>query len=772
MLLAQSQLSASEHHVSYSWENDVSRSSPSKISSSRQVIRQTLVNPCHPIRNALRPNGHLRRWEHIYPVPETRSYDMKWQSLCTPACLPLGTDYFPTKAELKEFYKEYCYTISPADELTDLESEENLLKELISQRLAQGYQLIDSSAFENIPKICANNTVSGNYSSMGSNIEKKDHTRHKKQAFFSSIPHYLSMGHHVHRLIYDPTMRNVEVKRYVRTLHYSMEPIDYRCYVWAKHRDGYEEKHVMFRYPYLSNYNWNYLDHLVAGHAEEMTDSLRYWRTRFILIPFEDVSHIKLPYGSDISEEEEEEKRVILFSKFLENFERVRIKTVQETTATQKHPLDSLGITLTPLEVSEYVRDEYKKQTGIDVLGFDSCIPNSEPYLDRTSSIATIIDSMTGQRGVKMKDRFWRKQFNNCFVASQFVDWLIRTFKDINTRDEAIDFGNELMDNDVIEHCTRKHRFMDGLYFFRLKEDMKIQRSSRFSFLKTAMRIGNEFSKKEDSSSLRGDSVSVTYEENLERTIALTKRVNINIDLQRRSGRREHAVLHYSTIHNIRNCYHFQLNWLNCTARLIEDMLQTWGRNAERVGLRLVEAPLEQAQMEQNDNVFQTSLEIRLADPPPSIDKLKQMGIKNADAKMRSYFLANLATHFGFILDLEADSNFPEEAKYSFLKTEYVYTQYVHRSGAAFLQLRDPDCGFLFANNRLLNSHIHLTQSTKSMSHSHQLAGFMDADCIRRRIQEFCYDQERLQRFWVDCVKCMQVDAMSSASVSSANSIE
>ncbi|CRK35964.1 hypothetical protein BN1708_019860, partial [Verticillium longisporum] len=31
--------------------------------------------------------------------------------------------------------------------------------------------------------------------------------------------------------------------------------------------------------------NWNYIDSYLAGHNDELTESLRFWRARFVLIP-------------------------------------------------------------------------------------------------------------------------------------------------------------------------------------------------------------------------------------------------------------------------------------------------------------------------------------------------------------------------------------------------------------------------------------------------------------------------------------------------------
>lgn len=75
-----------------------------------------------------------------------------WKSLTIPACLPITTDYFPDKRSLHNDYVVSDYTLLPEDVNADYASNRavyqkplgtlEVFKELISQRLAQGFQLI------------------------------------------------------------------------------------------------------------------------------------------------------------------------------------------------------------------------------------------------------------------------------------------------------------------------------------------------------------------------------------------------------------------------------------------------------------------------------------------------------------------------------------------------------------------------------------------------------------------------------------------------------
>lgn len=80
------------------------------------------------------------------------SLGVDWKSLTIPACLPITTDYFPDKRTLNTDYVESLYTLVPDSVYADFAqprgtykkplTTDEVFRELISQRLAQGFQLI------------------------------------------------------------------------------------------------------------------------------------------------------------------------------------------------------------------------------------------------------------------------------------------------------------------------------------------------------------------------------------------------------------------------------------------------------------------------------------------------------------------------------------------------------------------------------------------------------------------------------------------------------
>lgn len=84
-----------------------------------------------------------------------------WKSLTIPACLPLTTDYFPDERSLKTDYLVSDYSLLPDDVNADYISQRAIYRrplttkevffELVSQRLAQGFQTVIRPKHEKPP---------------------------------------------------------------------------------------------------------------------------------------------------------------------------------------------------------------------------------------------------------------------------------------------------------------------------------------------------------------------------------------------------------------------------------------------------------------------------------------------------------------------------------------------------------------------------------------------------------------------------------------------
>jgi hypothetical protein len=189
--------------------------------------------------------------------------------------------------------------------------------------------------------------------------------------------------------------------------------------------------------------------------------------------------------------------------------------------------------------------------------------------------------------------------------------------------------------------------------------------------------------------------------------------------------------------------FHFELHWIGTTPRCIEDQLRLWSRTIERYGLKLVEAYVTQIGDIRESNAFQSCYPITLALPPPVIPDLDKR-VPEGTQTVR-YFEYALLQKFGFIVDVEAADLYPEQVDviYSYRRSPYKYSQFVHRTGVAFIQVPGGDKGFLFLTNRLMGPG-RMGSALKAKDHLPAVT----AEEIRVEMADFCVDKEKLQTFY------------------------
>jgi DEP domain-containing protein 5 len=249
-------------------------------------------------------------------------------------------------------------------------------------------------------------------------------------------------------------------------------------------------------------------------------------------------------------------------------------------------------------------------------------------------------------------------------------------------------------------------------------------------------------------------------------------------------------------LHNPNTAYHFELQWIGTTARCIEDQVRTWSRSIERYGLRLVEGYVDQIANIRERNAFQSCFPIPLSVKPPVMEGINGGGESDAfntpgiaptplaQRPSRFHFEYALLRKFGFLLDVEAQDLYPDvvEVDYSYRRSSFDFSQFVHISGVAFVQVLDGGRGFLFLTNRLmgqgrmgggmgtgafnsrsLGDELAFSprmlasarntpgESKKGMFTSRSLGGTRSAilaEEVRLRLMEFCSSESTLRDFW------------------------
>ncbi|KAI4876342.1 hypothetical protein NFI96_017807 [Prochilodus magdalenae] len=208
-----------------------------------------------------------------------------WKSLTTPACLPLTTDYFPDRQTLQNDYTEGCYDLLPHTDLDRRDDEAPVMtaprvfEEFICQRLMQGYQIIVQPNSRKAPPAVVPPLSSSPLYSRGLVSRRK---AEEEESLF-----WLSMGRTFHKVCLKDKI--ITVTRYLPKYPYESTQIQYSYSLCPPHAEGhFVPCWVEFSHERLEEYKWNYLDQYICSAGSEdfsLIDSLKFWRTRFLLLP-------------------------------------------------------------------------------------------------------------------------------------------------------------------------------------------------------------------------------------------------------------------------------------------------------------------------------------------------------------------------------------------------------------------------------------------------------------------------------------------------------
>lgn len=710
-----------------------------------------VLNPSNPKADPENAPGQYKRWQHIFPR-RSKLKAMKWKSLCSPASIPLTTEYFPSKLQLDTEYEQKPYTIAQnldEDMSEDPKTKEEFLRELISLRLSQGFQIVVGSA------------VAEAFGQKALKIAKpfqKDNIAEDSGSVF------MSMGNLIHQLSC-VNGTDVEVNMFSRKvgIHEVPREATYKPGVKSTLGLDYESRQIVLHKD-LFDYNWNNVDSYVAGHTEDL-EHLRYWRARFVLIPTEQQKAGPRKKGEDTEEEVRLEGIKIL----TQMWQRHRYDHMSEGTTQFKNlgfrktkhanPLDIVYRTQDPSVIVNAELETLPLEDGGEIhVRRGKLLSDADPFRKAKLDISALADAIQApveKGGVRMQNRRWHFRLHyNCFIGSDMTTWFLENFEDIETREEAVELGNHLMVKEeaksrfgengeekdkvkqtgIFVHVEKRHPFRDGQYFYQVAGEYAKPRpdtrggwgfSTRRKDMSTSIpstpmadssskdspkptRLGSSSGDGDRSDSGGAWTPSATGHGQRRPKFFLSKVMKYNVDPKGLSYRPERINLHYDRLHNPDNCYHIRIDWVNVTAKLIEDAIQSWAKTAERYKLRLIEAPIAEASTIVDVHPFRSPYILRLALPPPdkqppSFFDATSLGPQPSGTK-HFYQKAILRVH-DFVLDIEAASYFPSnvDVSYSWGKPDYKYTQFIHRSGVALAQITG-DGNFIMLANKLYNN--------------------------------------------------------------------
>ncbi|KAK9462498.1 uncharacterized protein V1516DRAFT_670425 [Lipomyces oligophaga] len=436
----------------------------------------TILNPSNPTLEEEMSAILHGNWKHIYPR-KSLGRSIKWKSVISPASLPITTEVFPSP---NEFYRDYSaqtyeITFSTSDsdvspwEMRDFQT---ILRAMVACRIGMGFQIIVGPVVQDIETL---NEILPNPDGIVQEIPRA----------CEGVRVYLSTGSVMHRIAYKDST-TILVQTFARTNQNPDLEADllYKPYVQTKYDTDYVQRNIRFSRRHLHEQSWKQFDLYLAGE-ESSSDPSRYYRSRFVLIPTElqTSRYMNLqvrPFDRTIDNMSPEEIRLDGLRKLNEMFYRAQYLSVDERRRESVRHSRGVKLPITVPELKFYTSDlsSFIAQL-IQTAGEDENLRKRESILmkaserfDRKIKLSVLAQEMQSERGIKFVDRRWHwKLHQHCFVGSEYVVWLLENFKDIDTSEAAVEYGNELMQAGLFHHVEHRHTFLEGHYFYQLNPE-------------------------------------------------------------------------------------------------------------------------------------------------------------------------------------------------------------------------------------------------------------------------------------------------------------
>lgn len=388
-----------------------------------------------------------------------------WKSLTIPASLPLTTDYFPDRHSLQYDYYVASYQFDVAEEgwgylhrPSNVDEKDWLVyhrpplttqqvfMELISQRLGQGFQLITKNSSKQSEPKPDPPKASPNTSGLFGLINEPDNEC------------YMNIGRIYHKLISRGSSIDVT---WWRPSHPTPQlQYEYRYRFQDPDSYTYEVSWTNFSNERLENYNWNHLDKYICTQGDYwecgLIDSLKYWRSRFFLLPMNNPATKKIiekeTTRCDIYEERSLEDCKYLihgFIKFLETINKIRRSKPKSEVGTSGGGAASQG-------------DASPRKLETDgVVDREEKLASTSPSLWIVEAMMDPVDGLSliqNQAGLP----------SNCFISKEAVAWCRQNVAGIDTTAGAVALLQRLMDDHLVLHCSGnpQHKFIYGFYLY------------------------------------------------------------------------------------------------------------------------------------------------------------------------------------------------------------------------------------------------------------------------------------------------------------------
>jgi hypothetical protein len=680
------------------------------------------------------------KWQDVFPKFVKRR-SIKWRSLSSPSELPITTPIFPPLDDFEANFTFQTHSVTLSPECEKYMTLADLMREMIYLRLMLGFQICYGETVEKVENKIQSEGNSGllikqlvpGHDVIGSRV-------------------YLSMDEEIHRIScdYDGT---INVQRYNRVHSQDFFRNSFnRVMIKTRYQNNYHpyDPDPMVVKP--RTFKWNHFDQRLAGFDEDEDESGYNKKTmnriKFVLLPADIPKSTYLTSNDKLDILTPEETRVEGLRRLITVLHRGVFSPEGRTKKSTKEEIFP-EINFYTGDLISFLREQFVNNGGF--LKRVSSSPSVAEILNKDVTLSELSIQLQGPRGVKLIDRRWHwKVHKNCFRGVELVNWLLDHFNDINTRDEAVAYGNELMEQGLFVHVENRHKFLDGHYFYRidyvpLKDEVN-PRSRNAS-------VGSKSSKNFAFTPVINPSEELKKPEGLNistkmQKFVLSQSLKYDLDPSRNSYRREVMKVHYDNVHNPNHCFHIRLEWLTATPKLIEDTVNGWLRMCERYGLKLVETPWGELREVPHVNPFHSFVEIRLAVNPWDDPEFADPEIMK---KHRFFYHIYLLEHSGFLMDNRASMFFRHEddefeIMYSWGRPEFKYAQYIHKTGAYMAEIRDDGDLFLAPNN----THIARVNVGNVSSQQQPPSFVLDSQKIMLAFRATCFDAKKLRRIFVE----------------------
>ena len=413
----------------------------------------TLVNPCNPRRDNMRVASEYRQWQNIFPKAVS-SGAFKWDSICTPAALPLITENRASITNLENNFNKKIRRL-----LTTNDSAHQAMLRMIALRLIAGFQI---APLRKVP-----------YAQMPSEqIERI----------------LLSLGgkYHEIRCLSDAEVQVAEYERVSEShqLPDSSNEATLKLAARIKTLSRYKERPVVIHLNQQDEaIDWASLDDQ-SLNSNTLIDMAGLSRARFVLIPIEIVrTEAQTPaQGRDLSDEERRLDGIQRLTQLWRRNRYVSDEDKQHNASMEKpKAFSTVERDPNPLAIEYQTRDPsavvsaYGAALAGQLAGAETSVPlfaESELYHSSNFDMVKLVKQLqeSPPTGVELRDRRWFTRLHlKCFRGDEMTNWLLRVFKDLQTREDAVALGNQLMAKDIFTHVRGKHEFRDGNYFYQIR---------------------------------------------------------------------------------------------------------------------------------------------------------------------------------------------------------------------------------------------------------------------------------------------------------------